>query len=247
MHKVLWHSAGYCGLALMYVLTGQVALAETKTFQWTDELCEYKGTYDASKYTAQQLQNTYDLWFSSAYRLSPRATVLRPDDIDKLSSAPITAAYDKLKHGLKTLDVVPQPFWLDLRQRTLNELEAVYQLSMVTVEGYKKPRALRKYPVKGPCMDFANAMIAGGDTMMSAWEQLSIKQGRVNGSPQMCMARYQRERNSDRAEDYARINLMAYGWWNCNNQFIPHVEDRGEAQRAFRKLFGQVRFTCDEP
>lgn len=234
-------------LALVCVLAVQPAWAQLKTFSWTDELCEYKGTYDASRYSVRQLQNTYELWFSSAYQLSPSATVLRPDDINKISTAPIVADYNRKLQKLKTLDIVPQSYWQNLRKQTQDELEAVYQLSMVTVEGYKNPRALRKYPAKGQCIDYARALIAGGDKMMTAWEQLSVEQCRRNGYPQLCMSRYQQERDSAQSGDYARINLMAYGWWNCNNQNLPHVVHDGTAPAEFRKLFKQVKFTCDEP
>ncbi len=245
MHNLV--RQGRWWLALACALAVQPAWAQLKTFNWTDELCEYQGTYDASRYSARQLQNTYDLWFSSAYQLSPRATVLRPDDIDKLTTAPIVADYESKLQKLKALDIVPQPYWQNLRKQTQDELEAVYQLSMVTVQGYKKPRALRKYPAKGQCMDYANALVAGDGRMMTAWEQLSVEQCRKNGYPQLCLGRYQQERESPQAEEYARINLMAYGWWNCNNRYLPHVERDGSALTEFRKLFKRVRFTCDEP
>ena len=234
-------------VALVCALAGLPAWAQTKTFRWADELCEYQGSYDASKYSAQQLQNTYDLWFSSAYQLSPQATTLQPDEINGLDTAPITADYNRLQQQLKTLDLVPQPFWQTLRKQTMDELDAVYRLSMVTVAGYKKPKTLRQYPAKGQCMDYAEAMIAGGDRMMTAWEQLSVEQCQKNGYPKMCMSRYQQERDSAQSENYARINLMAYGWWNCNNQYVPHVVHDGKAPAEFRKLFKKVRFSCDEP
>ena len=234
-------------LALACVLTVQPAWAELKTFHWADVLCEYKGTYDASKYTERQLQNTYELWFSTTYQLILDAVVMRPDDVDKLDSAPISADYNSKMQKLKTLDIVPLPYWQSLQKRTQDELEATYQLSMVTVEGYKKPKALRKYPAKGQCMDYARALIAGGDKMMAAWAQLSAEQCRKNGYPQMCMNRYQQERDSAQSEQYARTNLMTYGWWNCNNQNIAHVERDEKAPAEFRKLFKRVKFTCDEP
>jgi hypothetical protein len=42
---------------------------------------------------------------------------------------------------------------------------------------------------------------------------------------------------------------MAFGWWNCANEFIerPEQASDGTAEKEFRKLFTRVKEVCDEP
>ncbi|AFD09266.1 hypothetical protein [Solitalea canadensis] len=229
-------------------ITSSLTFAQTKTFKWTTELCNYEGVYDVSKVTEQQLKNTYDLWFNNAYTLQTDATVWKPEELPNLSLDRLNKEYTTNVNKLKELDIVKLPCWEKLKEETIKEIEECYKLKAVTIKAYNHPEVLKEYSQgPGECQKYADALIAGGDKMLAVWKEMEETQCKTNASPQNCVDRFMNLYNSSQKMEYAKIRLMAFGWWNCNNQQIPYLSRDVKMEEEFQKLFKNVKFECDEP
>lgn len=222
--------------------------AQTKTFKWTTELCSYEGSYDASKITEQQLKDTYDLWYTGSFTLQTDATVWKPEEVAKLSLEALDKEYNTNIKRLKELNLVKLPYWEKLREETIKEVEESYKLKNITIKAYEHPEMLKEYAQgSADCQKYADAIISGGDKMFAVWKEMEESQCQNNASPQDCVARFMNLYNSPQKADYAKIRLMAFGWWNCSNQQIPYVSRDEKMEKEFLKLFKNVKFECDEP
>ncbi|MDQ3750516.1 MAG: hypothetical protein M3367_16095, partial [Acidobacteriota bacterium] len=91
--------------------------------QWTTELCEYEGTYDAKKYTDAQLRNTLKLFAVGSFDIETEATVWKYEEIKKLNVAALDKEYESKSTELKKLDIVKSAYWEAMRERKLKELK----------------------------------------------------------------------------------------------------------------------------
>lgn len=229
-------------------ISSPIAFAQAKTFKWTTELCTYEGSYDASKITEQQLKDTYDLWYSGSFTLQTDATVWKPEEVAKLSLEALDKEYTANIKRLKELHLGKLPFWEKLREETIKELEESYKLKTVTIKAYQQPEVLKEYTQGSvDCQKYADAIISGGEKMLAVWKEMEESQCQTNASPQDCVARFMNLYNSSQQMEYAKIRLMAFGWWNCSNQQIPYVSRDEKMEKEFLKLFKNVKFECDEP
>jgi hypothetical protein len=47
--------------------------------------------------------------------------------------------------------------------------------------------------------------------------------------------------------EYARLEIMKFGWWNSANHVIPHVNKSYNYAEEFKRLLIDVDCECDEP
>jgi hypothetical protein len=231
------------------LLFSNFIFAQSKKFRWETGLCEYEGTYDAKKHTAAQLKNTNRLVNEEFNLDTGNATVFKFEDIARQDFAVIEADYRKKTAELKSLDIVKIPYWENVRQKQLKELETYYLLSKATMGSYKTPESLRDYPNAPGCQTkYAEPLIAGGDALLKVWEIQNIEARKNNGFPEEVKRRFERERNSPDALSYARVEVTTFGWWNCANALIDQGDDYAVKEKNFRKLFIRTRTViCDEP
>lgn len=232
------------------ILSGVTASAQLKKFKWQTELCEFEGTYDSSKYTAEELKNTQE--FLATIGMIPLftdATVGNYDDIKTLSLEELDKEYKEKSEALKNLDLVEGEYWEMLRQKKLNETNQAYYLKRLTIQGYENPKILREYKEGENCtINYAEPLIAGGDSLIGAWRKVNLDSQKNNGSPETLQRRFDRENASPDRLKYARIEVMRFGWWNCINQTIPYVEYDAKQRENFEKLFKNIKTVyCDEP
>lgn len=227
------------------------AFAQSKKFRWQSigGMCEYEGTFDSKKYTAAQLKNVVRM-LNNEFRLETgNATVFKIEEIALQDFAPIEADYQKKLAGLKNLNIVKLPYWENVRQKQLKELETYYLLSKATMAAYKTPESLRDYPFAPACQTkYADALIASGNSLLKVWETFNIESRKNNGDPASVKRRFEAERNSPDALTYARVEVTTFGWWNCANALIDQGDNYNIAERNFRKLFIRTRTVeCEEP
>ena len=139
-------------LILLFLLTAATH-AQTRTFTWSDELCEFEGRYDASKYSEAQLRNTTELRRGLSYGISVDATAWKIEDIPKLDVGKLDREYSKNRELLANLDIVNVPYWESVRQGRLKELDQVYRLSRATILGYRTPTSLLEYKDADACIE----------------------------------------------------------------------------------------------
>ncbi len=236
-------------LAALPLLT----IAQTKTFKWGDELCEYASTYNSAKYTEQQLRNTFELMRSSGgVGLSTSDVAFRLDAIQKLNTDSLEKEYKAVKKHLTALDIVPVPYWETLRQRKLKQIEEEYALKKVNIQAYKDPKILKTYTAAPECVTrYADALIAGDDKLVAVWRAQVEEQCKNNGSPKRLRQEFDTYYNSPQRMAYARMEVLTFGWSNCANAHISYVgsgDESLEIDKQFRKLFIKTKTVgCDEP
>lgn len=234
---------------LLISLAAVCAAAQTRTFKWTDELCEYSGTYDARKVTAKQLQNTYDLLLTPDASFAADAAVFQIEDIARLDVAKLDAEYAKRSAALKTADIVKKPYWQNLRAKKLKILEQTYRLARVEMLAFNEPSALTQYKDAPACSTrYADPLIAGGDSLLAAWVEVNQASRKVNADPERVRRVYEEKLASNDRMRYAFIEVMGFGFHNCANQLIDYVTLDGSQAAEFKKLFKSVKtISCDEP
>ena len=78
------------------------------------------------------------------------------------------------------------------------------------------------------------------DELFTAWRKLVEKQKTQNANPDDLEERYLNEVESPEKMNYARYELMTYGWWNCVNSERYTYTDYERLQKEFLKLFKKV-------
>jgi len=244
-------------LSAMFVVALAVVFAaighgQTKTFRWDTELCEFSGTYNSRKYTETQLRNTVRLMRQGELSLGVTdATVWNHDEIPKLDIAKLDRDYERVKRELTNLVFVKTPFWEAVRQAKLRETEQIYRLSRATMQAYTRPEVLRAYQGAERCKaGFAEPIIAGGESLLEAWRRVNEDSRSKNADPERLRRIFEQQMASPDRLKFALIETMAFGWWNCANEFIEYDSGANNEtrEREFRKLFIRVRkIRCDEP
>ena len=224
----------------------------TDTLSWYTELCDHTGTFDTSKYTKKQLQDTYKLWF--AYSSLALLTRDKETDADKYNSfdskaqlKKLEAEYKSKKKELKNLALVSGKVWEELRQNRMKNIDEVYELCKINLEAYSNPKVLLKNRFTKYCPDYAEAL-ASKDTLklMAAWGKL-LKEREEGNSSDSSFDRYKNSLTPEARIAHARSYLLAYGWHNCANRQINHDTPNVNYQEAYGKLFVSVETECEEP
>lgn len=227
------------------------SFAQIKTFKWTDELCDYSGTYDSKKYSEVKLRNTQRLLFGHDLQLSSvDATVWKYEDIAKLDPKSVETKYNELIDELEHFEYVSTPFTDAVLAARLRETRQLYQLIRTTMVAYSDPTVFRKYQGAEACkLNFGEPIIAGGETLIAAWKKVNLDSQSKNGDPGRLQRRWDEQNASPDRLKFALVETMSFGWWNCANQEIKYTsEEFGmRADKEFRKLFIRVREKCDEP
>lgn len=240
----------FCLFTGLFILILTNTNAQNAKFTWVTELCEYEGTYNKTLYTDTQLNNTYLLWFSSYFRITTPCTAWYPDDIEKLNFDSLDKEYKLKSTELKDLDIVKTPFWEQYRQRELKNLSEYYKLGRITMQGYRNPAILKELSGADSCLNlYADALLSGGDKLITVWQQLHQQQLEKNGSPVKLNARFNEKYNSSLKLEYARLEVINYGWWNCAVRTIDYsFEHYDFSKENFDKLFAKIKTVqCDEP
>lgn len=236
-------------LSFLFIST---SFAQIRTFKWTDELCEYSGTYDGKKYNEVKLRNTHRLLFGHDLQLgSVGATVWKYEDIAKQDPAAVEAKYKDLIDELEHFEYVSTPFTDAVLASKLRETRQLYQLIRTTMTAYHDPLVIRKYEGAEACkLNYGEPIIAGGDSLIAAWRKVNLDSQSKNAAPELLQKRWDEQNASPDRMKFALVETMSFGWWNCANQEIKYSSEEfgPRADKEFKKLFIRVRtLRCDEP
>lgn len=236
-------------LTLILMLTATAAFAQTRNFKWGNDSCAFESTYNAKKYTAKQLEDTRKLLYLNFFPNTIDPTPPKIGDIKNLRVETLDAEYKQRTDELKNLNIVKTAYWEALRKEHLHELEQVYQLSRASILGYENPARLKDVKFAGACVQkYAEPLIKGGGDLLAAWLMVNEDSRKRNASPERIKSIYEQEYNSPERMQYARNEVMTYGWWNCVNALINREQDGNRHEKEFRKLFVKTReIDCDEP
>lgn len=227
--------------------------AQNKTMEWSSDFCSFSGVYNSKKYTEEKLQNTFKLISTGAFRISTSATVWNYSEIDALDVEKLDEEYTRLRKEVEGLDIVAGELWESVRRSKLKELKQVYDLSRATMLAYRKPTVLNDLDWSPACKQrYVPALIAGGDDLLAVWTDVNVEGRGRNADPARLKRRFDEQYASPQRAQFALVETMAFGWWNCSNASIDYDgQDGDENQKrdeAFRKLFISVKeVECEHP
>jgi hypothetical protein len=228
------------------------AWGQKAVFKWSDEMCEYAGTYDSRKYTKKQLENCYQLSCQNPYLLSHTPAVFKPSDIGKLSLHELDLEYKQKRKEIGSLDLPNTRYWMELRLSVLTELDQFYKVSRIAYLGYVDPNKLKGWFYQDTCLrHHVDALVAGGDSLLNHWHDFTAQLVTKNCCPDRVWSEYFDERNSECPTSYAQVCITTFGWWNSAIRHIDTSEKKFDFNRKlteFRRLFLKTRtISCDEP
>lgn len=241
-------------ILILFVITICFGCSDAKTsnndsvFVWNNGLCEMKGIFNPSEYSKEELDNTWSLtsgglWLGDVINYFNNKS-FQPTSIDTINDQ-----YNKALTSLKDLKLVTKnsKYWEGLRHQRVIELNDEYKLKKITIEAYHNPLILLKNDFTDSCLFYASAL-ASNDTsiIFSAWRQLHSDQLKKSGAPETAEKKFLDMFNSPERLQYAKNELMDYGWWNCANHQILHIVNNGEMAEEFEKIFLKVQKKCEE-
>ena len=236
-------------LLLFFLLTFlvQTSFAQREKFEFTEGLCLYTGVYSADQYTALELQNTFEnLCFSFSETKTPFAA-WNLAEIDKLDVLAKDAECKALITKYEQLDIVNAAVWEEARANRIRAISESCALQKLTIIAYQYPDTLNSFGKSDSLTAYYRAaLIAGGDDLLAAWQTLNEMQKARNGNPQRLQNIFDQRNNSPLKLEYARLEVMMFGWWNHANHLIFH-DEHSDYWPAFEKLFIKLDRECEEP
>lgn len=209
-------------------------------------MCLFTGTYDDSRYSLAQLENTKQLVLGegSFGFIGSDAVNQDPELMKAVKIEVFTQECRDTLKALETLDFVKQPIFLKLQAKRLDYLRQYCRLGEIANKGFHDGTALRQF--KAPdCERFIPALEGKAD-LMKTWRDFSMGECGNNAEPEQCLAGVDQKKNAPNREEYARAELLAYGWWNCALRYIPEMSDTQAEDEAFQKLFQSAKMDCQD-
>jgi hypothetical protein len=237
-------------IAIQHTAVKKTVLKSYSIFKWETELCSHEGKYDPEKYSEQQLQNTFDLWFTyNALQLNTRDYEIYVEDFKSFDAAAqlekLEQEYSSKKHTYNKMILLPGAYWEDLRKSRLRELEEEFELKKITLKAHLNPSALLKNRFTKNCLRYAEAL-SSADTiaMFNEWIELEKEMGNTNPTQS---EKFKKIINSPDRLIHARMTLMVYGWHNCANKQVYRDNSKVNYSELFSQAFESVNEECDEP
>lgn len=214
-----------------------VAFAQSNIFEFSDDLCSYRGYYNAQQYSARQLRDSYALFQTGHY-------------IDDSGTAEeLKMRYDSAIKTLNNLQPVNNDYFKRLKVDVLSYVKQTYALKVVQKNAKHRPAALVTAVKEGSRAHYyGEALHAGGEVLMKAYLELVQNQMKDNAWPESLWDRYQENLKQLNKEELAFDYVLVYGWWNNANRLIAHIDYDGTQMKKFMALFVKVdTLDCDEP
>ena len=229
------------------ILVATNSFSQNGDFKYHTELCECNAKFDTTICTRKELQNTIDLlWWAPSIDYS--STVWTLEEIEQLNVQDLRTECEAKINKIRTAKFVNHPFWNQLLAERIRFYESTCRLKEFTIQAYSNPKILLEYDlVDSTCIYYRNALIAGGEQLIDAWFTLHEDQKKNNGSPENLQRRFDEKYHSDKRLEYARLEVMTFGWWNNANHQLPHINAHYIYEDEFEKLFVEVKCECDEP
>lgn len=222
-------------------------------FNFSTELCDNKGHFDSGKYSKEELEGTYKLWFQMGGVLLSTPSVFNLNSLQKVRTEKdeILAQLDKdftnQKKVLENLKVVKDPYWENIKTQKLQELIDEYEFRKTEIQAFSDPSILINNKLSKSCQNFVKALTSNETQMIVEWKKLREEMSKRNGNPQRIMDEFEEHLNSPNKKDYAIIDLITFGWGNCANEGVKRIEHDEKMNDKFNSLFIKIDSECDEP
>lgn len=219
--------------------------AKPKKYTWQFEMCEYTGIYDANQCTKEQFDNTIE-WLLLGRGTTTSLSIFNMQDVESINQNAIEEEFAESLQQLNTLKFVNTPFFIELKQKRIEEIARLKLLTLMQIASYKNPEVLNSDSYsKNNCGKYTRALIEGGAALLAVWKEMAEKSR--DGGNSNAWERYTNEFNSDHKLDHACVSVTTFGWWNCVNESIERPDGYIAHEEQFIKLFSDVKKTCEEP
>lgn len=233
-------------IATLLILLGIESFSQKADYKYNTESCSCAGVFDSTKYTRIQLQNTLNFLWNSSY-ITTSATARTLEKANELSIYKLNEECNARLQELNSLEFINNKFWIQVKNDRIKEIESTCILRQYTIFARNNPDTLLFYGVvDSTCIYYRDALIKGGQEMIQAWIYLNEMMKSQNGDPARVQRKFDEKFTSKNKFDYARLELMTFGWWNNANNLCFHLDPSGEFESEFEKLFIKVKCECDE-
>ncbi|KMQ67155.1 hypothetical protein ACM39_15385 [Chryseobacterium sp. FH2] len=222
-------------------------------FNFTTELCDNKGHFDSYKYSKEELEGTYKLWFTMSGVLLSTPSVFNSNSLQKVRAekdkilAKLDEDFTRQKKILENLKIVKDPYWENIKIQKIQELIDEYEFRKTEIQAFSNPSILLNHKLSKGCENFAKALNSNDAQMIEEWRKLRKEMSKRNGNPQRIMDEFEEHLNSPNKKDYAVIDLITFGWENCANDGLKRIEHDEKMYEKFNSLFIKIDSECDEP
>jgi hypothetical protein len=212
-------------------------------YTWNDGLCDYIGTFDSTKVSRLQINNS--LYIVDAHYTIYNITVDQIYQLNELDIDSLDYKYSTHLAKLEKLDVINNSYWQNLKRQRIKELNLDWKLKRLMLLSYTYPDTLMSVPSSGDCLKYASAIKTGGEELLKIWKELNEKMALNNGDPENVRNKLREKMTSPDNLVYAQMDVITYGWWNSINNTLtrPDVNDYNE---QLQKSFIKVQENCDE-
>ena len=246
-------------VAAVLTLMALTTSTQAEVYQWQDDLCDMKGEFNNTKYSAKQIENSHFMLNNLTSIQLSSSSPLYPRDIDQISKLDLdnlNQEYQARKRKVEQLEVVPQA--QTYKRELLKSIDGEYVLNKLTILAYLDPiQAMRMSPPM--CKQYLAPFFKDETAVQNKWrefveeqiqEQTLFSNDGGKYSRNLITERYQRQQASD-PENYAKVNLLTYGFSNCVNDQIYHADSEKvfkDSQKLNETLFGKsLKMVCEEP
>ena len=247
-------------VAAVLTLMALTTSTQAEVYQWQDDLCDMKGEFNNTKYSAKQIENSHFMLNNlTSAQLNSFSSPIHPSDLNRVSTTDTTnlsKEYESRKRKVQKLEVVPeaQPY----KRELLKSIEGEYVHDKLTILAYLDPiQAMRLSPPM--CKQYLAPFFKNEAAVQNKWrefveeqiqEQTLFSNDGGKYSRNLTTERYQSQKASD-PENYAKVNLLTYGFSNCVNDQIYHADSEKvfkDSQKLNETLFGKsLKMVCEEP
>lgn len=219
--------------------------SKTMAYSWSTGMCDYEGTYNSNLFTEEQFNNTINYFINYGMHLNT-VSVFNPDDIERIDLDELKTETDKILHDLRNLEFVSTPYFDSIKQVAINCIERDYIVTKLQYNIFlgETDELLQDNYAATECRNYTDAIIAGGDELLSAWGEMAIN--RKNNGNNTAWEEYLEQSASSEKELYALIHITTFGWGNCMNNSILRI-DPYDANEEFAQLFSELEKECESP
>jgi hypothetical protein len=226
---------------------------QPEVFTFITELCDNKGYFDSSKYSREEIEGTYKLWFQMSGTSLSTPSVFNLTDLEKVRSykdlilAKLDKDFAENKKTIENLRVVNVPYWQNVKNLTYKSLYQEYEFEKLHITSYSDASVLINNKFTGNCKNFAKAINSSDEELIAEWRKLREEMSKRNADPQRIITEFENRLSSSNWKDYAMIDLITFGWGNCANNDINRPLHDEKMYKEFNVLFIKIDSECDEP
>ncbi|MFW5768205.1 MAG: hypothetical protein ACOCXO_07550, partial [Bacteroidota bacterium] len=154
--------------------------SKLKQYDWHFISCAYEGTYDAGKYSKEQLENTME-YLIQAHGTSRPFSIFRVEDLQNVQKDEVEEELNQTLDKLNNLTFISTPAFNKVKQKRISNMQRLKKLYLMELESYSNPKVLLNDEYsKNECSKYTKALIAGGDSLLALRKEMA-EQSRDEG------------------------------------------------------------------